>query len=641
MQAKLRQSNQQLSIDETVHPATSRILLLAGLIIIVCAAVAAVHWPALSAKALLFDDQQYLHVNHLMQNPGWNSAKRFLTEVFEPSTVRGYYQPLTMISLMLDYAMGGRPEDLMVFHITNLSLHVVNTALVIVFLYMLFGNIWPAAIVGLLFGVHPLTVESIPAVAERKTLLAAFFALWCMVLYVRYARRGRWMSYIGCVLMYVFALLSKPTTVPVPILLLLLDFWPLHRLSWRVLAEKLPMFALAAVFAAITIISQGRTADIAMPAKYEPVRIALVLCHNIIFYLYKIVWPVNLSAHYPVPKPLAVSNQMVLAGVIGTCILIPVLLVSLRRTRGLFTGWLFFFIAILPTMGIIGFTYTIVADKYAYFPSVGLLIILAWLLAEFWPRLAGTWIRSIMLTILVLVLAVSQSFTTRSYLAHWQDTESLVRYMFTLSPDSVWLHNYWGVILSRQDRNKEAIEQFRQSLRIDPDDKRAHNNLGAVLAKQGHLDTAIRHFIKAVELNPANDNAHVNLAQALFFRGKTTGAIEHYRQSLRLRPKSPYALKGLAWLLATHKKEQFRNGPEALELAKQACQLTDYKNAEMLDALAAAYAEIGDFAQAVSIAQTAVDIALAGGQKNQARIIADRLQLYKAKKPYRMDYKFK
>ena len=165
---------------------SSKTVLLAVLITCVCAAVIAVHWPALSAQALSFDDNQYLVNNTLVKSPSWFSAWKFLSQVLEPSTVGGYYQPLSMISLMLDYSLGGRVENLLPFHRTSLALHAANTALIIVLLYLLFGEVWIAAAVGLLFGLHPMTVEPIPWVGERKTLLAAFFALWSLFFYLRY-----------------------------------------------------------------------------------------------------------------------------------------------------------------------------------------------------------------------------------------------------------------------------------------------------------------------------------------------------------------------------------------------------------------------------------------------------------------------
>ena len=282
--------------------------LAAVLITAVCVVAAWTHWPALSAKALSFDDPEYLTSNMLVQNPGWGSAKRFLTEILEPSTVKGYYQPLEMISLMADYAAGGRENNLRPFHITSLALHIANTALIIVLLYMLFGNIWAAAAAGLLFGVHPMTVEPITWLGERKTLLAAFFSFWSLILYVRYARSGKWKSYTGSFVMYLLALLSKPTCVALPLVMLLMDYWPLKRLKTKSVVEKIPLFILSAVFAVITYISQSRTAYATLPTQFEPEYVPLVLCHNIIFYLYKMILPVNLTSYYAFPVPFGLSN---------------------------------------------------------------------------------------------------------------------------------------------------------------------------------------------------------------------------------------------------------------------------------------------------------------------------------------------
>jgi hypothetical protein len=548
----------------------------------VCVIVGAAHWPALSAQATSIDDPQYLHENHLVQNPSWRSAKQFLSEVIEPSTVGGYYQPLTMISLMLDYAMGGRPDNLTPFHVTSFCLHVINTALVIVLLYMLFGKVWPAVLAGLLFGVHPLTVESIPWVAERKTLLASFFALWCMIIYVRYTHKSNWKLYAVCMLMYVLALMSKPTTTPLPVLLLLFDFWPLRRPAKRAVIEKVPLFAIAAIFAVITVISQGRAAEVAMPGEYSPIQIPLILCHNIVFYLYKIIWPTELSSHYPFPSPLAVSNPMVLAGIIGTCILIPALLVCLRWTRAPLTGWLFFFVAISPTMGVIGFTYVIVSGKYAYLPSVGLLMVLTWALAGLWGRVCVSPARRIIIAIFVLVAGALEFAATRRYLVHWQDTERHLQYMFSLAPDSVELHNFAGCFLAREGKNQEAIAHFLEALRIKPDYHRVHNNLGIALAKEGKVDEAFAHLTKAVQLNPNNENANYNLGLVLVQKGENEKAITYFRKAMQMRPDSPYTMINLAYLLATSKNPELRNGAEALRLAKRACELTNYSNPEML-----------------------------------------------------------
>ncbi len=419
---------------------SSKAVLLAVLITCVCAAVIAIHWPALSAQALSFDDDQYLVNNTLVKSPSCSSAWKSLSQVLKPSTVRGYYQPLAMISLMFDYSLGGRVENLLPFHRTSLALHAANTALIIVLLYLLFGEVWIAAAVGLLFGLHPMTVETIPWVGERKTLLAAFFAFWSLIFYLRYAHarvtpaktgagipslvgcstRG---FYIACFLFYLLALMSKPTSTPLPVLMLLLDFWPLKRLKWQSFFEKIPFFILGGIFAIITYISQTSTAGSTLPTETGIWRIPLILCHNIIFYLYKIIWPVNLSSHYHFPDPLNLSQPMILAGVIVTCILIPLLLISLRWTRAALIGWLFFFIAILPTMGIIGFTNVIASDKFAYLPSFGLLMILAFFLCNLRLKSAS----SAAVILFVLILASAESLATRSYLIHWRNSVGLSR----------------------------------------------------------------------------------------------------------------------------------------------------------------------------------------------------------------------
>jgi len=551
-----RQSNTKLNVERKYF-STRPTVLLAGLIALVLCAVLTAHWPALSARATCFDDPQYLTNNLLVQNPSWTSAWRFLTEVLDPSTVEGYYQPLAMISLMLDYAMGGRIDNLTPFHVTSLSLHVINTLLVIVLLYMLFGKVWPAAMVGLLFGVHPLTVEPIPWVGERKTLLAAFFTLWSLIIYVRFTRKRNWRLYAGCLVMYVLALMSKPTATPLPALLLLLDFWPLRRLSKRSVIEKLPLFVVGGISAIITYISQSRSmAGVALPAKFGLEPVILVFCHNIIFYLYKFIWPVNLSAHYAFPEPLALSDPMLLAGVIGTCILIPLLVISLRWTRAALTGWLFFFVAILPTMQIISFTNVIACDKFAYLPSVGLLMVLTaflgWLCRADKPV-----VRHVIAVIIILILAGAETVVTRRYLVHWRDTLSFHEHMLTIAPNAAPLHNNLANALHSQGRFEEAISHYYQALHIGSKPARPLNNLGKAFWMEGKLDEAVSYFRQALKIEPNDATVNYNLGGVLSEQGKLDEAIVHYKQALRTKPDFVEAHRSLGQaLLAQGKSDE-------------------------------------------------------------------------------------
>ncbi len=605
-----RKPTAQPGIGVSTSAGTGRpIAMLLACLLLVALATATAHWTALSAGAISFDDSEYLVHNPLVKNPGWASAGRFLREVLEPSTVHGYYQPLTMISLMLDYASGGRPDNLVPFHRTSLILHVVNTALIVVLLYQLFGNPWAAACVGLLFGVHPITVETIPWIGERKTLLAAFFALLSLIAYVRYARTNRYYVLAVSGVLYILALMSKPTSTPLPLCMLLLDFWPLRRLSLKAAIEKAPFLIIAAVSAYITYESQKRTAITVAPGDWgDPWRVPLTVCHNIIFYLRQFMWPVHLSSHYPLPWPIRLTNTNVLIGVIGTAILIPGLLLSLLKTRALLIGWLYFFLMIFPAIGVIGFTNVIAADKFAYLPAVGLMLPLACGLDRLWRRGAPSRTGILAVTsILVVVLAVG----TRSYLRHWKDTESLFRYMIEREPDAPTLHFHLALELSRRaDRltagpmsprkaeaarryRQEAVDHYRFVTEQVPTYEEAHNNLGIQLFKQNRVDEAIACYRRAIDLKPDNVMAMNNLANALFQKNQYPEAEDLYRRVLDLEPGSADAHYNLANLQARRGDLQTAIGGYERALALDPDHLQSIKN------LAGALLRLGQVEQAV------------------------------------------
>jgi tetratricopeptide (TPR) repeat protein len=536
-----------------------------------------VHWPALSARAVMFDDQQYLDDNARVQSPGWRSAWAFLSEVLHPSTVGGYYQPLAMISLMLDYAIGGRPDNLAPFHATSLALHVINTALVTVLLQGLFGRPLVSAVLGLIFGVHPMNVESIPWLAERKTLLGAFFALAALNCYVAYAtvagrgpgamgraenavrpdpprpgtgREKRGQGYlVACLVFFVLALLSKPTTTPLPICMLLLDVWPLRRIGRRAVLEKIPFFVLAAASAVITVVSQRNTAEITRPAEYPALAIPLILCHNIVFYLRKLVWPADLSGFYDFPGAFSLSNPAYLAGVVGTVALLTILLVSLRWTRAFLVGWLFFFFAILPTMGIIGFTAVIAADRFVYLPMVGLLVSIAFA-ASLCGFEAHHRTASIAALFVGLAAAGACALATRGYLSLWQDSESYTRHMLKYAPDAPSLRVALGHLFLQRSQFAEAADEFRQAARRDPAFAEARMHLGYALFKLGRVDEAMVELNAALSIRKNLAGAHNYLADCLAALGRNDEAAAHYESAVSLRPGDYKPYYNLATFLA-------------------------------------------------------------------------------------------
>ncbi len=697
----------------------------------------AVHRPVLSAQAISFDDNLYLFENPLIQRPGWDSIRRFFREVFESSTIEGYYEPLTLLSLMVDVELGGRADHLQQFHRTSLALHVLNTMLIIVLLYQLFGHPRAAALAGILFGLHPLTVEPVAWVWERKTLLAAFFVLWSLIGYVFYTHRKTRASYAMSLAAFFLSLLAKPTGTPLPILLILLDYWPLRRLNRHALYEKIPFFFLSGLSAVVTIISTQRNAVLTLPGQQLWVGMPFQVSYLLMFYLAKIIYPANLSSVYSPPG----SHLVVIACLILTLLLAAALVASVRWMRAPLTGALFFVAALFPMLGLLRYSWVIASDKYVYLPAIGLLLIvtngLSILLTSHgtFPAHNATF-RGGVIALIVLGLAVGEAVATRRYLRAWTDTETLYRHMIRVSPTSPASHNNLSAVLlmrsqveeairearesirldprhtgayvslgnglMRQERIAEAAEAFRFAVNIDPHYARAHHNLGLALYRLGQYDDSVSELSRAIELQPdyaegfqnygaallkvgrfeaARDSfqqavrrqpkmadgwsglgnadvrlgrfaealadyeraAHIDptrgedrrqLAALLFQAGRPDEAVRELRDAARVCPEAVPLLNDLAWTLATQRDARLRDGAEAVRVAEKACSLTSYREARVLDTLAAAYAESGAFDQAAATARLALEQANPKDAK-LSEAIRTRLALYESRKPYR------
>lgn len=619
-----KSASQRRGENESDSAKRSPVLLMFVLAAFVAVIVLAVHWPVLSAQAIFLDDNQYLLDNPLVQHPGWASAKRFLAEVRQPSTVAGYYQPLSMISLMIDYSLGGRADDLNIFHCTSLTLHVCNTLLVVVILFLLFGRPLPAALIGLLFGIHPMTVETIAWISERKTLLATFLALWSVICYLRYTKRSGWGWYSCSLLTYALALMAKPTTTMLPVMLLLLDYWPLRRLGRRAIVEKLPLFFVGGMSAIVTLMSQAQDAGVWFPAEQSRLATLWIVCHNIVFYLFHMFWPINLSSYYPCPSPLSLSHPMVLAGFIGTCVLIVLLLFSWRWTRAFVTGWLIFMAMILPTLGVIGFTNLIASDRYAYLPSLGILMILAWLIGLAWSRWPikgpSAW-RPVGLAAVIVLAAVLEMSGARTNLAYWRDGESLYQHLMTQSPNSAKLHAEYGDLLVFHGRKEQAVAEFQKALQFRPDYPWVHNNIGVQFLDQGRIQEAEHHFSEAARLEPESELYQLNLSIALSQLGKTDQAIDVLNQLVKRPSNNPSVYYNLGVLLAQRGKKQ-----EAIQSYRQSLRLRS-DAPKVYYALGFTLEQAGEFDQAIDAYRKALQFN--PNDKN----IQQRLNMLSTRKP--------
>jgi tetratricopeptide (TPR) repeat protein len=501
----------------------------------VASLVAAAHWPVLAAQAMAMDDDAFFGSNPLVTRPGWASTARFFSEVLQPSTVRGYYLPLSMTSLMVDHALGGRPGDLGAFHRTNLALHVLSTALLVLLLHRLFGALAPAVVAGLLFGLHPLTVEPVAWVGERKTLLAACFALGSLLAYVQSTRRGGRGWTAGSVACFALALLSKPTVTPLPLLLLLLDAWPLRRLSARAVVEKWPFFALGLASVAITLVSHSRSAVIlaAMPSElaHWPLHAGYLLA----FYLGKLVAPADLTCVYPQPQPLALSNPAVALGVTVVVALAAGLLLLARRAPGPLVGAAFFVLAIAPTLGLVKYSWVVASDKYVYFPAVGLMLPIAAGLTILGAR-RGAGMRVWLLALPLAPLLLAEAHGVRATLRNWRDTPTLYRHMARLAPDAPEVMNGLARIAIAESRPDEALRYLSKSVAIEPGVAETRYNLGILLAARGETARALEHLRRAEALRPDDPEILGALGAALRAAGNGREAIPFLRRAVQVDP---------------------------------------------------------------------------------------------------------
>ncbi len=568
----------------------------AAVMMVALGIVLATYWPALSAGAQFMDDKFYIGTS-FMRHPSWTSAKTIFTEVFNPSMVNGYYQPLSLLSTMLDFLDPRAAGSLFPFHRTTLLLHLLNVTLVIVLLYVLFGNWLVAGLLGLLYGLHPLNADAVLWIAERKTVLSTCFALGSILLFVAYVRhadkthRGDWKRYCASLLMYVCALLAKPTAIPLVALLLVLDYWPLKRLSWTTLLEKVPFLIVGVLSAVVAVISQARAGQAGGAQVMNPIYLPLVMSYCTSLYLSKMVYPTGLVYDYPSPNPFGLANTQVLVSVLGATVVFAVIVLSVRRTRAWLAGGLFFFIAILPTVGVIRFTSSIAANRSVYLPMVGLLLPLAWGLGRLWNMDVGGLKRSGVRVILAGVGAISvigSIGATRGYESHWRDTPTLLRYYMTQSPDDWKLHTRLGNEWIQRGDPRLAVEEFRKAahlnpkwaenhlnlgralftlgeyrqaedafamaLRQTPNDWRAHMLMGMTLAREQNLEGALKEFRAAAEIAPRQADAHHEIADTLAGLGRLDEAVDEYLQILRLDPLDRAAQRALDAIVSRRKR---------------------------------------------------------------------------------------
>src|SRR5881296_1506376 len=529
--------------------------------------------PALQNQFVNWDDKDNFLDNPHYRGLAWSQLRWMWT------THLGHYIPLTWMTFGLDYLLWGLNP--LGYHLTSLLLHVTNAVVFFFVVRWLLTRALPspsergyalavsAGVAALVFAIHPLRVESVAWVTERRDVLSGLFYLVAILLYLRACERGArgrgwyWLS----VAVFVGALLSKSMVVNLPVVLVILDVYPLRRLGgsigWRseparrVYVEKIPFVLLAAAASAIAVMAQSSVHAVASLAQLSvPGRVA-ISTYGLSFYLWKMVVPVNLSPVYelrppvnPWATPFLLSYGVVLA-------LTAIALALRRRVPGLPAAWVAYIVVLLPVLGIFQSGPQIAADRYTYLAGLGWAILAGACLLFCW-RISRTSTTGTPTTLPIAGVAIcvvaGLGVLTWNQVHIWHDSERLWTYTVAIHPNSSLAQFSLGIVLSAQGKPTEAIEHFQKGLQLRPDEPSAHTNLGVALIQQGKLADAIEHFRQAVHIHPDDALAHTNWGSALIDLGKPSEAIEHYSKALRITPGLAEAQNGLGQALAQEQR---------------------------------------------------------------------------------------
>jgi Flp pilus assembly protein TadD len=612
-----------------------------GLVIVTLA----VYWQVLNHDFVNFDDQLYVTENRQIQaGLTWEGVIWSFTS---GTFVTNYWAPLTWLSHMLDFELYGKDPG--GHHWNSLLLHILNALLLFGIMKKTTGALWRSGLVAALFAVHPLHVESVAWVAERKDVLSTFFWLLGMLAYTRYARQPELSRYFQVLLFFVLGLMSKPMLVTFPFVLLLMDYWPLGRLQLGqriapggieikessasiLVGEKLPFFALTAAASVAAFIYQKKGGALPpMDLAVLKTQIANALI-SYASYIGKMIWPSRLAIFYPHPGHIPIW-QTLGAGTLLACLSVLFIRPG-RKFPYLPVGWFWYLGTLVPVIGLVKVGHFARADRYTYVPLIGLFIMMAWGIPEFWPRWRHRkiWVAATATVLLSMLMLIAWK-----QVGYWQNSLALFTQALNVTSGNSVAHYSLGVALEKEKRVDEALFHYAKALQVNPNHAKAHNNMGNLLARQGDANGASKHYLAAVRINPKHAGAYYNLGQISANQGKTAEAILCYRQALLIEPNMFQALYRQAWIAATHENIKFRNGIKAVELSEKLCKLTDYNEPLALDVLAAAYAEAGRFEEAVQKAEKAHRLALISGPEELILGVKKRLQLYQAGSPYRQN----
>jgi protein O-mannosyl-transferase len=536
---------------ETKKPQSSLLIIIsAGLVLLIGMAFE----PLRHNTFTIYDDNDYIVDNlHVKSGLTLESAKWAFT-----SGHASNWHPLTWLSHMIDIELFGlNPAG---HHFHNLLLHTLSTVLLFLILRQMTGTVWPGAFAAMVFGIHPLRVESVAWAAERKDVLSVLFFMLTVAAYLYYVKQGGLRRYCLVILCFALGLMAKPMLVTLPLVLLLLDIWPLKRTQSSkdkrklqkqpilpLVMEKIPLFGLVIASCIITYIVQQSGGSVQTLSLYTRITNALV---SYIAYLGKFFWPDNLVVLYPFPVP-AYPLWQPAAALLLLIILSTIAVYHYSRQSFIFTGWFWYMITLIPVIGLIQVGNQSMADRYTYLPSIGIGILLAWSAAQ----LSSAWRHQKIITgSLAAMAAIGMLAGTRHQLHYWKDDITLFEHTIAVTRYNPAIENNLGWIYWKQGDETRAFEHIQKALQMSPDFEDANINMAAVLLKRKEYDKAITHLHKALKADPDNFQANNNLALVLIELKRYPQAIQYLQKAMKYTQDNADVYYNFGIVLGAEKK---------------------------------------------------------------------------------------